>query len=74
MVVKRLWWFKHVYFRSRFRRYAQVMSQLHKLIFIEQQPPQLERDVRRRYIDGFKRQLFGQKHNAGTVKEEGMWT
>jgi len=47
-----------------------VLNQLHKILFIDQMPPTLERDARRSYIKSYKRFLFGQDQNAGNIKRE----
>ena len=47
---------------------AQLLHQLHKLIWIEQLPPGSLRDSRRREVVAFKRYLFSSKQNAGSIK------
>ena len=49
---------------------SQVLSQLHKLLYIDQLPPSMERDPRRKVVQSYKRQLFGRHRNAGTIKSE----
>ena len=47
-----------------------VLNQLHKIVFIDQLPPTLERDAQRSYIKAYKRFLFGPAQNAGNIKRE----
>ncbi|GIL90749.1 hypothetical protein Vretifemale_18423, partial [Volvox reticuliferus] len=45
-----------------------MLTQLHKVMWVEQLPPGLARDHRRRAVESFRRHLFAQGSNAGTVK------
>ena len=47
-----------------------VLNQLHKIVFIDQLPPTLERDAQRSYIKAYKRFLFGPAQNVGNIKRE----
>eukprot|EP00873_Tetraselmis_striata_P013697 jgi/Tetstr1/433961/TSEL_023138.t1 len=47
---------------------AQLLHQLHKIVWIEQLPPGASRDGRRRVVVAFKRHLFSARQNAGSIK------
>lgn len=50
--------------------YAELLSQLHKLVFAEQLPPSVGRDKRRRCIERYKRALFSARKSPGELKSE----
>lgn len=50
--------------------YAELLSQLHKLVFAEQLPPSAGRDTRRRCIERYKRALFSSRLTPGELKSE----
>eukprot|EP00899_Mesostigma_viride_P006794 jgi/Mesvir1/16115/Mv08400-RA.2 len=49
---------------------GQILHLLHKVMFIDQLPPGLERDPKQRTVERFKRYLFSPKMNAGSIKGE----
>eukprot|EP00195_Chlamydomonas_chlamydogama_P014873 CAMPEP_0202909088 /NCGR_PEP_ID=MMETSP1392-20130828/48237_1 /ASSEMBLY_ACC=CAM_ASM_000868 /TAXON_ID=225041 /ORGANISM="Chlamydomonas chlamydogama, Strain SAG 11-48b" /LENGTH=1008 /DNA_ID=CAMNT_0049598709 /DNA_START=59 /DNA_END=3081 /DNA_ORIENTATION=- len=49
---------------------TQILSQLHKVLWVEQLPPGLQRDHRRRCVELFRRHLFGAGSSASTVKAQ----
>ena len=48
----------------------QVLHQLQKLLYIDQLPPSLQRDDRRKYVKAYKRMLFNEHQNVGSLKSE----
>jgi len=49
---------------------SQILSTLHKLVFIDQLPPGSRRDPRRASIVRYKRALFARSNHAGFIKAE----
>ncbi|KAK9804225.1 hypothetical protein WJX72_002077 [[Myrmecia] bisecta] len=47
---------------------AQMLQQLHKVMWVEQLPPGLARDPRRRCVERFRRFLFQPATHAGAIK------
>ncbi|GLC33389.1 Serine/threonine-protein kinase Nek10 [Pleodorina starrii] len=45
-----------------------MLTQLHKVMWVEQLPPGLARDHRRRAVESFRRHLFAQGSHAGSIK------
>uniref|UniRef100_F6SLU2 NIMA related kinase 10 n=1 Tax=Ornithorhynchus anatinus TaxID=9258 RepID=F6SLU2_ORNAN len=48
----------------------QILTQLHKVIYITQLPPALHHNLKRRVIERFKKSLFGQHSNPCNLKSE----
>ncbi|RDD36818.1 Serine/threonine-protein kinase Nek10 [Trichoplax sp. H2] len=48
----------------------QMLSQLHKIIFITQLPPTLDYNPHRRIVDKYKRALFSANHSPAELKTE----
>jgi len=50
----------------------QVITVLHKLVYIDQLPPDLKKDPRQAVLQQYKRFLFGAGQPAATIKAEAV--
>lgn len=49
---------------------AAILTQLHKIVYLSQQPPTLEKDARRSYLIKYKRALFASSPTQSALKVE----